>query len=515
MRWEIDESAMPFVAELPAAGAALRPLAAYGRLAAYAVFFGVLMAVCVQFHRQLGEAMVNGQVADAEYAQAIAAWRALPSDAAPKAQADARASAVAAGGVVLRVQRSQGDILTWRSAIRACWAGQNIYEAWPGAGLAEVTGGAVDPGKSARQLLEEQPRAPHPNMPFLVILLTPLAYLPMQMAAAVVNVLKLLCIVGAILAAAAVANHRAHRMGEWVVGLSVLACLASFAADIQNGATDIFILAALIAHLWLHRKGRDGWAGGALALAVCFTPGSILFAGYWLYQRNWRLLGGLAVGLAAMVVAVPAGLLGPARFGLLLSSWLGNVFWPGLLHGPAHPAQFIIAGLAPATGAAILAAIGLALLGVMAWAMGWRKLDRADGRRCLHYGLVIAAISILGWHSRDGQSMGLLAAYAACWYAVGYGLLGPALRRVTAGALALLVAAQVLTSNAVLALLLGKARGHEFSDLCAPCGTSFWHGVAVFVVGVALLAALGRAARLGAQPYVNRRQTIWHDPAGR
>lgn len=530
-----SDPAVPFVVELPPASSRWREPARWLRAAAYVALSVTLICVCVQLHSRTARNIAAGEEADQRYLQALADLEESPTPANRRRAADAARGAA-------NVKRNRGAIGRWCKAVRQFWAGRNIYRPVRGAGAGDsLTGELLDgasvppkrvpaPGASLEEIIDTDAWL-HPNMPFVVILLTPLAYVPLQAAVAVWNVLKVVALLAAILAAGAVANHHRHRMGEWVVGLAVLFALPLVIGDFQHGNTNVFVLAAMAGHLWLYRRGRDGWAGAMLALAICVKMTPVLFAVYWLYQRNWRLLAGAAAALAVMVVLIPLAVLGPDRYDLLTGSWLHNLIVPGLIKGspyPIHVNQSLsgvfsrllmrgniyfnpddaavaqkfryvnIVALSPSAGRAILLAAKVAIVAVLAWAIGWGKLPRSDGRRALHYGLVASAMLILNQRTWDHHAAILVLAYLPLWYALSYGRLG---RRV--GCLAGMIAA-----GAIVWGMSGSLYPGDLGDLVEAYGPTLAHFVILFVLCVLALGRLGKADRFGASPYARRRQPL-------
>ena len=538
-------SPFPFVMELPASPR-LQWRARVGRTAVYVAFCLTLVIVCVQFHSRTARCLRKADKADRQYNAALAAHRANPTE-------QSRLKVQALAEKVISVDRSKGAAARWAGAVRGFWAGENIYRAPAGKGLADpLTGelpagtalpaGPAPPpfGASVEQMTQGR-TVLHPNMPFVVILLTPLSQLPPQGLAMAFNMLKVLALLGAIFAAAAAVNHGRHRMGEWVVGLGVLFALPLIISDFQHGNTNVFVLAAIAGHLWLYRRGRDGAAGAMLALAVCLKMTPVLFGLYWLYQRNWRLLGGLVIGLAVMVVAVPLAALGPARYVLLTGAWLenlifpallraqpypihinqslGGVFWRLLMHGNIYynPEDDVVASqfgyinfiaLTPAAGRWILLGAKAAIVAVMAWAVGWRKLPRDDARRGLQWGLVLAGMLILNQRSWDHHAVILLIAHLAIWHALAYGRFARRRRIATlvwtfvAGALVWLM------SKSLFIPFFGRRRGDEIADLVEAYGPTFVHFVLIFVLCVVLLRTLRAERPDGADIYAAQRQKL-------
>ena len=507
--------------------------AVWGRLAAYVAFVAMLLVVCVQYHQLMGRTLGRAEEADGAYHTALAAYRADPDDPAKRAKVLRTMTAVRV------VERTKGAIPRWSGAVRQFWAGENIYKPLRGAGIGDPLTGELLPGQTPPsppeltpgptiEHITRRPDQMHPNMPFVVILLTPFAYLPLQVCVAAVNSLKILALVASIFAAASAANNRRHRMDEWVVGLAVLMAVPLILSDFQHGNTNLFVLAAIAVHLWLYRRGHDLAAGAALAMAVCLKMTPALFGLYWLYQRNGKLLAGLIVTLGVAAIAVPILAVGPARYGELTGSWLDNLILPALLKGrpfPQHINQSLpgvfwrlmmhgniyynpddapVAGkfdyinflsLSPAAGRWVLTVLKAGVVAVMAWAIGWKKLPRDDARRGLHYGLIVAGMLILNQRTWDHHAVTLLIAYVGIWYALAYARIG---RGVRVLCLAMTCAAGVITflmGKSLFTALFGTDRGKEVADVVEAYGPMLLHFLLISAVCVILLRALAAADR--------------------
>jgi len=440
-----------------------------------------------------------------------------------------------------RPKEHKGAIGRWRRAVNLYWRGENIYVMPP------------DPGDEAavRQILESLPEGDeafdvawlHPNMPFVVILLTPFTSLPVGAMALVFSIVKLCAFVAAVLLAVSVANDDKRRMPDWVLCLALLWSLLLVVADFQHGNTNVFVLFAVVLHLWLYRRGKDAGAGAALALAVCLkvTPG--LFVAYWLYQRNWRLLAGAAVALVVFVVAVPLAAsvgicdfdpaAGAEHYALTTWTWFdtmivrntarqtwfpdhsnqslsgmvcrfflsgddGDVFWrvdDDPYHSIKRDVRITILALPDWGARGVLWAGRLVVLGAIVWAVGWRKLPRDDGRRALHYGLIVIAMALLSQRTWDHHCGVLLIAHVAIWQAIAFGRFS---RRLRAWSIAGMIAAGMLVwlsgtqTLEIFARLFGATKHTDsyWSDVVKAYGPTFWHFVLVGVVAVTLSAAL-------------------------
>jgi hypothetical protein len=404
-------------------------------------------------------------------------------------------------------------------------------------------------------------------------------------------------------------------MPDWAVLLGLVWSLIFIIADIQHGNTNTFVLGALVASLWLYRKGRDGWAGAALALAICLKMIPAIFLLYWLYQRGWKVLASTVIWLVIMLVVLPAAAMAVremadpatadtetslhqtaatakqaeadketerqgdketkgeenaqtqrgrhaidnpqsaihnpqwverAKLGLvhyreLMETWYQNLIKPGLvkaapypvhinqslpatlcryflkgvpdgdifwnpddypnyadhLAAPGHQAGWIaVASLDESTVKTIFRICQVAILALMAWAIGWRKLPRDDGRRGLHYGMVIAAMLMLNQRTWDEHSGAMLLAAMAAWYAIAFGRVG---KRPRAVALVLMLAAGPLLWMCGTETFKVAAGLREFFADPRPLGMGL-----VF----ACCIILARALKNQPQPYADTRQKL-------
>ncbi|MCJ7542991.1 MAG: DUF2029 domain-containing protein [Phycisphaerae bacterium] len=473
--------ALPYATELPADPAARRR-AVVLRVVAYVVLAAFLIVPAVQFQ--------HGTLKNARRAAR-----------APQGQ---------------DVKTTKGAIGRWRYAVRDFWAGRNIYVA-----RAEAGGTAL-----------------HPNMPFTVILLTPFAYLPLGVGTALFNALKIAAVVAAMLLMIRVADHGGSRMPPWAAALGALWAIKLIVGDIQHGNTNGFVLAALVLHLWLYRRGRDLAAGAALAGAICLKMTPALFLGYWLYQRSWKVLIGALVALVVFGAAVPVAAVGPQRAVDLTQTWLDNLIIPGLVKGEWYPihvnqsisgvlGRYLLGGgqsggdifwapddtlrygdqtehgwiafvsLSEDQAKLVVRAVQLALVALGAWAIGWRRLPRDDGRRALHYGMVAVGMMLLNQRTWDHHATVLLVAAVPIWYAIARAGIS---RSIRGWAMGLMVAAAAClwgSSSGVFmtaALLTGRTEktGEAWTDWVMAYGPVFYHFLMFFAAAGVLSVALRR-----------------------
>lgn len=511
------------------------------RAIVYAVVVTAFVIPVIQFQRGVLKTQAKREKFDRRFAAGKAEWENRP-------------------------EGSKGAVSRWAKAVRQFWGGHNIYAARPEASSAADGQQDPDPAETpptastASAPAEDSPDARgrpvfgrrvalHPNMPFVVVLLTPFAYLPTWAMALSFNLVKLAALAATLLMVARVAAHHDRRIPDWVLALGVLWAMLFIIGDIQHGNTNVFVLAAVAWHLWLYRRGRSFLAGGPLALAICLKMTPALFLLYWVWQRNGRLLAGAAVFGVVLAVIVPATAVGPERYATLTRTWLDNLIIPGLVEGawyPIHqnqslggvlsryflggkwgdlnynpdddpvyelkedpPEHITVAALSPPALKWILRALQLGLVGVAAWAIGWRKLPRDDGRRALHYGLVVLGMMILNQRTWDHHAAVLLVATVPVWQAIAFGRMSRKARKASlalmiAGGLAVWLTRSEL-SEGVGRLLYGADDAAEhFANVVESYGPTLVYFLAVFAAGVIVSVWVRRRE----QPYADVRQTL-------
>jgi hypothetical protein len=175
----------------------------------------------------------------------------------------------------------------------------------------------------------------YPNPPVMAVLLEPLAHLPPVTAALVWFYVKV--------ALALLALHWAFRLVEsadrpfppLAKALAVLLSLKPIVDDLNHGNVNLFILFLVVAALTAYRRGRNGLAGVVLGLAIACKITPALFVPYFLWKRSWRVLAGVAVGLALFLWpgVVPSLRLGFEDNQRQLGSWYRLMVHPFVLEG--------------------------------------------------------------------------------------------------------------------------------------------------------------------------------------
>ncbi len=442
-----------------------------------------------------------------------------------------------------RPDADKGAIGRWRRAVRQFWRGRNIYAMIP-PNSAEVD---TQPVSAAGEPGDYGPAYMHPNTPLVLLLLTPFAYLPVEAMALAFNLLKLAAIAAAVAMTASLASHAGRRPPGWVLLLGVAWAAMPIIGDIQHGNTNTFVLALIVLHLWLFRRGREVACGLPLAVAICLKLTPALFLLYWLGQRKWKLTGAAAGWLLVVGAALPAAAMGPTRFARATRTWYENIIGPGLVDGSWYPehinqslsgvvSRYFLDGregdiywgpdddphyltdrhgwitvvpLPAAAAKALLRVAQLAVVALGAWAIGRRRLPRDDGRRALHYGLVVLGMMLLNQRTWDHHAAVVLPAAVAVWHAVAFGRVS---RRVRIASLVLTLAAGVCVwvlrggMFEALAKALGRpdASAERWGDYAQAAGPMFAYFALLYAAGVMLAVSLrGRE-----DPYAKERQRL-------
>jgi len=428
----------------------------------------------------------------------------------------------------------KGAQARWSTAARSMWRGNNIYI---------HSEEALELKKAGKVKNGEKLVSFHPNMPFTVILLSAFAYLPWWLGPALFTLLKLVVIFSSFLAAASVCRHDDRKMPDWVVALGITWGILMIISDIQHANLNCFALGAILLHLWLYRKGKDTAAGAALALAICLKMTPVLFVLYWLYQRNWRLLGGCISAGIVMGIAIPAVLLGPGYYMELAGTWMNNLVlknaagswypmhtnqsWLGVVSryfiGEPHWAGNIffdpeagaaidkywitVVDLGPGPARFLVTGGQLAIAATIAWAIGLKKLARDDGRRGVHYGMILTGMMLLNQRTWDHHAAVMLPAFFAGWYAIGFARFSSLGRKillatmVASGLMLWLSAGELLQVYAGMLGFTDKDRG---ADIILAYGPRFYF----FITTLAVLIFIAVSTRKSLAPYAEERQTL-------
>ncbi len=163
--------------------------------------------------------------------------------------------------------------------------------------------------------------------------------LPFQVSVAVWYWLSVACLFAGVSVLASAVEPDAVRGSPrwWALRFwSIMACLPPIAATLMRGQVNRMLLVVLCFAGAGLLRGRSWRAGGYLALAACLKVIPILLALYPLWRRDWRCLGGFAVGLIAGLLLIPAAWLGSAQTISYFGEWYEVLARPALGTGDDH-----------------------------------------------------------------------------------------------------------------------------------------------------------------------------------
>jgi hypothetical protein len=185
--------------------------------------------------------------------------------------------------------------------------------------------------------------------PLLAILAVPLAdappgadrtgLLPFAVSVGVWYWLSVACLVAGIHVLASALEPGAVPGGRrwWVLRVGPLvACLSPVLATLMRGQVNLMLLAVLCFAAAAGLRGRPWRCGLWIAAAVCLKVIPAVLLIYPLWRRDYRCLGGCALGLVAGLVVIPAAWFGPARTADYFAEWYNVLARPGLGSGDDH-----------------------------------------------------------------------------------------------------------------------------------------------------------------------------------
>lgn len=296
-----------------------------------------------------------------------------------------------------------------------------------------------------------------PSPPLVLMALVPLAPpMPLTATAIIWAVLKLAAIVGGCWLVVKTWSDPARGRA---IPLGVLLMAAVFAGrpvigDITHANINAFVFFEIALACFLFARGRDGWCGLVLGLAVVTKVTPALLVVYFLYKRAWRVVLGAALGVILFAGVLPSLVLGPQRNLELLRGWAGVMIEPFVEHGfvtvelknQSLPGTLLRLGSytglvdlehvseaqarqygvyveqmarpqSPLVRAA-LRGVNLAVLLVLAWLCRTPLTDRRDPRLLLEISLVLLAMFLLSERTWKHHLTTLPIVYLGTWLVI-------------------------------------------------------------------------------------------------
>ena len=286
-----------------------------------------------------------------------------------------------------------------------------------------------------------------PTPPLVLMALVPLSMLGFAPAAVVWSGLK---IVGVAVALGLLVRSHGPRGAPIGVLLMALAFGArALVSDLQHANVNIFMF-VWIALCWAcFTRGRDGWAGFFLALAIVTKVTPALAGVYFAYKRQWRLCIVAGLCLVLFVAVIPGVYVGFDKNVTLLADWFDMLVKPFAVQGWAEldtPNQSLYGTLLrvlsnydalkieempiaaaldsgqenmarPMTtaGRLIRPAVSLSVLALLAWVCRGRLSDRRGLRAALEFAMVLLAMLLLSERTWKHHATTLVMIYLAIW----------------------------------------------------------------------------------------------------
>lgn len=290
-------------------------------------------------------------------------------------------------------------------------------------------------------LYEVHPRYLYP--PFYLLLIRPLSFLPIWLAALVFETAKWAVLAASVIMVSRLCArpHEKPMMAAALIGM-VLAW-RFISNDMSQGNVNLFILAVILASCFALSRGHHVLAGAWIMLGVCIklTPGLVL--AYFLYKRWWKTAIG-AIGAGVLFLLVLPGLwLGWAESWDALVGWYRHVILSFVQQGNVysiHINQSLTAILNRLFGSRVaiepdvhlaftvlpwpvLNGLRMALSGLLIVLLGVACRRRIDPARqplafATEVGLVLVVMLMLSGYSWKAHFVTLLLPYAvlaACW----------------------------------------------------------------------------------------------------
>ena len=97
--------------------------------------------------------------------------------------------------------------------------------------------------------------------------------------------------------------------------------LRPFDSDIGNGQINSMVFFCMLLGLYFFQRKKDALSGIFFALATSIKLTPLIFLGYFLYKREWRVCSGFLVGILLFIFLLPSAIIGWQRNNELLKSF--------------------------------------------------------------------------------------------------------------------------------------------------------------------------------------------------
>lgn len=206
--------------------------------------------------------------------------------------------AIAVGCVVRATIRVEGDFILHRETGRRFVANEFLYA------------GGTD----------------FPYPPFFAMIFAPAALLPLPVAKAVYysgGAAALLLLLWTMRRLVGSAFSLTRTQSFWVTAMAIFLTIQFIIRDQAVAGLNTVLVALTWLGVYLWRQSRDGLAGLSLGAAIAIKCMPIIFLGYFLWKRQWRVA--ICTAVAALVfTATPMVRQGPVFWAAHMKTWVGT-----------------------------------------------------------------------------------------------------------------------------------------------------------------------------------------------
>jgi hypothetical protein len=270
-----------------------------------------------------------------------------------------------------------------------------------------------------------------------------------------------------------------HPFPPWAKALAILLSLRPIMGDLTHGNVNLFILFLVVGGLYAYWHGRDVLAGLLIGLSIACKVTPALFVPYFLWKREWRTLGGCALGLVLFLVVVPGCFLRFDRNLQLLASWTRHMVAPYVVEGKVtseHANQSLpglafrlatqspsfvdehnnpvsyhnVAALDPSLVGWFLKGCMAAFAGVVVWACRTPTRERRGWRLAAEFSLIVLGMLLFSERTWKHHCVTLLLPFSVFAYYLGACRPGPWLRAYLIGSLVVVMLLISSTSTSLL-----------------------------------------------------------------
>ena len=235
--------------------------------------------------------------------------------------------------------------------------------------------------------------------PITVLMFLPLAWMPAAAGAAILFVLKTICVfLGAAILLSLMRLDNSHYTR--VCGLAFLAAGGYMVAEFRSGNVHFLVFSLLVIAILLVERGQTLLPASLLAFAIAVKLTPALFLLYFAWKREWQLCI-YSIVLVGLLLLLPAVLVGMDQNTLLLHKFADSAM-QRLDESRSQSLRaflFRLPGEFLPIGAMNTLWVGLTAGGVVAMALITGSKRRTPRSRVLEYCLIMTAILILSPHS--------------------------------------------------------------------------------------------------------------------